>query len=113
MACGSGSSSTKPVQIRVHNATDRGIREVWLGSSGYTDSAPARNLAAGATSEYIGFETSLPNYRQLQIVMNDGARYLGVADPNPIFGQDDLPPGNYQFEISLVNDEPVVTIIQQ
>ncbi|XSG75946.1 hypothetical protein ACP8Y2_02885 [Herpetosiphon llansteffanensis] len=97
----------------MHNATDRGIREVWLGASGYTDSEPARNLAAGATSEYIGFETALPNYYQLTIVMEDGERYLGIADPNPIVGQDDLPPGNYQFEISLVNNEPVVTIVRQ
>lgn len=100
------------VKIRVKNATNKDIKQIWLGASGYTKSSPLENIAVGATSDYEGFEEALPNYRQANLVMQDDTRYFGVVEPEKFFSDENLAPGMYTFTVRLVDQKAEIDIVK-
>lgn len=109
-----GCGGDKPVQIRIRNDTGRDISNFWLGSgtkSAYRSSFGS--IAAGATTDYRSYVTTIAAYSKCDFVMaDDNTRYLDTIEPEDHVGTPELAAGRYTFAYTIVNDEPALTIIR-
>jgi len=109
----SGCGNGEQVQIRIRNDSDRDIEHFWLGAGGFGGSSFAYGaIPRGQTTPYQSFAPVLANYRKCNFITADGRQYLDTIYPERHIGSAELSPGRYTFAYDIVNDEPVLTLIQ-
>lgn len=114
VACGRSGEDEK-LHIRIHNATGADIAKFWLGAgegAGGPRSQAYGAIADGETTRYRSRSATFGSYSNYNFITADGRRFVGSTVAKELIGTFALEPGYYTFELTMLDGEVVVTILQ-